>query len=174
MDLFAPFTGTLFLPDRQPGADTSPALLQDGQPIAAIRWHGLLSRFEVLDRAGQVVAQGRQRGLYRPRYPVVRPDGQPLVEFRAGLWHRYNGAVINLPGGRQVTVRQTSRWSPRRLEFHVPDGPVGHIEPIAGSAKGSDSYAFGLALPVLSTVQAVALGQSLRVLGRGVRAARSI
>jgi hypothetical protein len=172
MDLRVPFTGTLYLPDKEFLAAGTPVLLPDGQPVASIRWHTWTQRFEVLDNAGAVVAECRPEGLFRRRYPVHAPDGRVLVDLKPGTWRAFNGAELTVASGRRLTIRQPSMWSSRNFEFHSPEGLVGRISPTTGTFTfRPDSYAFELLRPVLSALEAISLAQVLRLVARGQRAA---
>jgi hypothetical protein len=143
-----------------------------GEPVAAIRWHTWSERFEILDVVGAVIAEGRPHGFFRRHYTVYASDGSVVVDLLPGGWRPYNGATIELTGGRSLTLRQQSMWSDRRFEFHAAQGLVGTIEPTTGSFSfRPDSYAFELVQPALSALEAIALAQALRAAVRGQRAA---
>lgn len=172
MDLTAPFTGTLYLPDKEFLVEGSPVMLADGQTVATIRWHTWTQRFEVFDAAGALVAECRPHGILRRQYPVVTPDGGLVVSIRPGGWRPINGAEGTLGRGGGVSVRQTSGWSVRRFEFADAGGHVGRITPTTGSFSfRPDSYAFELIRPRLTALEAIGLAQALRLVIRGQRAA---
>lgn len=172
MNLLAPFTGTLYLPDKEFLASGTPVLLPDGQPVASIRWHTWSQRFEVLDPSGAVVAECRPEGLFRRRYPVYAPGGRVLIDLRPGTWRAFNGAELTVASGRRVAIRQPSMWSSRQFEFHASEGLVGRIAPTTGVFTfRPDSYAFELLQPVMSALEAISLAQALRLVARGQRQA---
>ncbi|MEJ3745684.1 hypothetical protein WEI85_20625 [Actinomycetes bacterium KLBMP 9797] len=169
MDLRAPFTGTLYLPDKEFLASGSPILLADGRPVAAIRWHTWSQKFEVLDASGALVAACEVQGFLRHRYTVRAVDGRVLVDLRPGAWRPYKGAELTV-GGRRLAIHQVSMWSDRRFEFVAPDGVVGRISPTTGVFTfRPDSYAFELLRPALSALEAISLAQALRLVARGQR-----
>lgn len=170
MDLVAPFTGTLYLPDKEFFGTDSTVFLADGQPIATIRWHTWSQRFEVLDGDGNMLAECRPRGVFRRHYTVRTNDGRVLVDLRPGAWRPFNGAELTAASGRSLAVRQVSIWSDRKFEFFVEEELVGRILPTTGTFTfRPDSYAFDLLLPVMSAVEAISLAQALRVVVRGNR-----
>lgn len=175
MDLHAPFTGTLFLPDKEFLKDGTPVLLPDGQPIAGIHWHTWTQRFEITDAAGSLVAACRPEGIFRRRFVVTSVDGRPVLDLLPGVWRPFNGAELTVGGTRPLTIQQLSIWSDRKFEFAGPDGlPVGRILPTTGTfTMRPDSYAFEIIRPYLSALEAIALAQALRVAARAQRAATS-
>jgi hypothetical protein len=174
MDLSSPFTGTLYMPDKEFLAGGSAVLLADGRPAATIRWHTWTQRFEVLDQYGAVVAECRPQGVFRRRYIVSRPDGRPVVDLKPGYWRPFNSAEVTVGGGRPLTIRQTSMWSDRKFEFYAPQGLAGRIMPTTGAFSfRADSYAFELLLPVMSALEAISLAQAIRLAVRNLRRQRS-
>ncbi|MDO3703234.1 hypothetical protein Q3W71_16295 [Micromonospora sp. C28SCA-DRY-2] len=175
MELFAPFTGTLFLPDKEFLRDGTPVLLPDGRSVAGIRWHTWTQRFEITDPAGTVVAECRAEGILRRRFRVTTPDLRPLLDLSPGMWRPFNGAQVTVGGTRPLTVRQLSIWSDRQFEFAQPDGPtIGRILPTTGTfTLRPDSYAFEIIRPYLSALEAIAVAQTLRLVARSQRAAAS-
>jgi hypothetical protein len=172
MSLFAPFTGALYLPDKEFGSSSTPVLLPDGRAIAGIIWHTWTQRFEVTDPAGAVIAECRPQGVFRRRYVVRTRDGRPVIDLRPGAWRPFNGAELTLAGGGRLTIRQLSMWSARKFEFSGPTGVVGRILPTTGTFSfRPDSYAFELFQPVMSALEAISLAQALRVVARGQRQA---
>lgn len=176
MSLNALFTGTLYLPDKALASGTSPVLLSDGRTVALVRWHfwTARSKFEVLDPQGRVLAEGGSQGLTARRYVVKAADGRILVDIKLGVWRPINSAVITLANGNTLSVKQTTFWSDRNFEFFFNGRPVGRITPTTRVFSfHPDSYAFELSVPVMSTVEAIGLAQSLRAAVRAARAARS-
>ncbi|MEV4543288.1 hypothetical protein [Micromonospora echinaurantiaca] len=175
MELFAPFTGTLFLPDKEFLRDGTPVLLPDGRPVAGIRWHTWTQRFEITDPAGSVVAECRTEGIVRRRFRVATPDRRPVLDLLPGVWRPFNSAEVTVGGARPLTIRQLSIWSDRQFEFLAPDGlPVGRILPTTGTfTMRPDSYAFEITRPYLSALEAIAVAQTLRLVARTQRAAAS-
>jgi hypothetical protein len=174
MDLRAPFTGVLYMPDKEFLSPNSPVMLPDGQVVAGVGWHTWTQRFEVLDAAGGLVAECRPSGFFRKRYTVRTPDGQTVVDLLPGGWRPINGAAVTLGSGRPLSVRQTSMWSERRFEFFTEQGLVGRIDPTTGVFTfHPDSYAFELSQPVMSALEAISLAQALRLVVRAMRQSRS-
>jgi hypothetical protein len=174
MDLSAPFVGTLYLPDKEFLGSGSPVFLEDGRPVAAIRWHTWTGRFEVLDTDGNLLAECRPHGVFRRRYPVTARDGRVVVNLVPGGWSTFNGAELTLANGRRLAVRRQSMWSDRKFEFHAPEGLAGRILPTTGAFSfRADSYAFELLLPVMSALEAISLAQALRLVVRAQRSASS-
>ncbi|WP_344086117.1 hypothetical protein [Luedemannella helvata] len=172
MQLEAPFTGTLHMPDKEFRVQGSPVLLPDGQAVATILWHTWAERFEVLDAVGALVAECRPHGFFRRRYPVMTPDGREVVAVRPGGWRPFNGAEVALARGRSLTIRQVSAWSDRTFEFGDTVGLVGRITPTTRAFSfRPDSYAVELLRPELSALEAISLAQTLRVIARHQRAA---
>ncbi|MCP2328866.1 hypothetical protein HDA40_007373 [Hamadaea flava] len=170
MTLFAPFSGTLYLPDKEFLNTSTPVLLPDGRPIAGIVWHTWTQRFEITDPAGSVVAECRPEGVFRRRFPVRTLDGRRVVQLIPGAWRPFNGAELILAAGGQLTVRQVSVWSDRKFEFYGQHGLVGRIMPTTGTFSfRPDSYAFEVLAPVMSALEAIAIAQALRLVARGNR-----
>jgi hypothetical protein len=170
MDLHAPFTGTLYMPDKEFLVAGSPVLLPDGRAVAAIRWHTWSQRFGVLDADGTTLAECRPQGMLRRRYTVLTRDGHPVVDLRPGLWRPFNGAEVTLASGRRLDVHQVSMWSDRTFEFTSGGATVGRITPTTGVFSfRPDSYAFEVVAPVMSALAAISLAQALRVVVRGTR-----
>jgi hypothetical protein len=168
MDLSAPFTGTIHLPDKKFLEQGSPVLLSTGEQIAAIVWHTWTQRFEVLDANGAVAATCQPEGVFRRRYPVRMADGRPVVSQRRGAWRPFNGAEVTLGSGRTLTIRQLSMWSDRKFEIYsASEGLVGRIMPTTGAFSfHPDSYSFELARPSMSALEAISLAQSMRLVAR--------
>ena len=172
MTLFAPFTGTLHLPDKEFLAASTPVLLPDGRPIAGIVWHTWTQRFEVTDPNGSIVAECRPEGAFRRRFPVRTLDGRRVIELVPGVWRPFNGAQLTLASGGHLAVRQISVWSDRKFEFYGQHGLVGRILPTTGTFTfRPDSYAFELLAPVMSALEAISIAQALRLVARGNRSA---
>jgi hypothetical protein len=172
VSLDAPFTGTLHLPDKMVPSGTSPVMLADGRTVALIQWHfwTMRSRFEVLDPAGTVLAEGAAQGLTGRRFAVRRAGGHPLIDITLGLWRPIKGASITLASGRPVSVRPTSVWSDRNFEILGNGMPAGRIRPTTVVFSfHPDSYEFELTVPVLSILEAVSLAQALRAIVRARR-----
>jgi hypothetical protein len=174
MSLFAPFTGTLYLPDKEFLAASTPVLLADGRMIAGVVWHTWTQRFEVTDPSGAIVAECRPQGAFRRRFVVRTSDGRLVLDLRPGAWRPFNGAELTLASGRPLTIRQLSMWSSRKFEFINAEGVVGRILPTTGTFSfRPDSYAFELFRPVMSALEAVSLAQALRLVARAQRQAAS-
>jgi hypothetical protein len=165
MDLSAPFTGVIVLPDRAPFGSTSPVSLGDGQPVASIRWHNwsMRARFEILDVTGTAtLASGGKASLWGRRYWVVGPREEVLLELKLSPWGPAGRSRITLPGGRVLIAK--GNWTSRAFAVSDQSGvPVARL--VSTSALFSwrpDSLAFELQAPVLSIVQAVGLAQCMR------------
>jgi hypothetical protein len=171
VNLLAPFSGTLYMPDKEFLTAGSPVLSADGRPVAAIRWRIGSQRFEVADATGAVLAECSPRGIYRRRYAVRMRDGRLVVDLRLGAWRAFHGVDLVLASGQRLTLRRVIERSGRRFEFHGADGRlVGRISPTTGAFSfRPDSYALELLLPAMSALEAVALAQALRVAVRGMR-----
>lgn len=174
MDLRAPFTGVLHMPDKEFMNPNTPVMLPDGQVIAGVGWHTWTQRFEVLDAGGGLIAECRPTGFFRRRYTVLTPTGQTIVDVLPGGWRPINGAAITLGSGQPLSVRQASIWSDRRFEFSTPQGLVGRINPTTGTFSfRPDSYAFEVFQPVMSALEAISLAQALRLVVRSMRQSRN-
>jgi hypothetical protein len=165
VDLRAPFTGTLLLPDRGFLERVTPVQLADGRTVAGVGWRFWSERFEVLDESGAVLAQCQPRGAFRVRYSVTTTDGRLVVDLVIGGWTRsYDDAQATLPGGRLLSVRRPSTWTQRRFEVQGARGMVGRIEPASSVWFGRfSSYAFEIFDGALSVLEAVSLAQAIRV-----------
>jgi hypothetical protein len=173
VDLAAPFSGTLFMPDKEFLNSRSPVLLAGGRAAGYIQWSTWTQRFSVLDVGGTVVAECRPQGIFRRRYVVLAaPGGRTLVDLKPGVFRPFNGAELTV-AGRPLRVRQVSMWSDRRFEFYAGERLVGRIQPTTGVFSfRADSYAFELPAsgsPVMSGLEAISLAQAVRTVARGVR-----
>ncbi|NUT33937.1 MAG: hypothetical protein HOV79_12775 [Hamadaea sp.] len=175
MDLLHPFTGTLYLPDKEFLQGSTPVLLADGRPVAGILWHTWSQRFEITDLAGAIVAECRPEGFFRRRLLVTATGGRPVLDLLPGMWRPFNSAEVTVGGARPLRVHQLSAWSDRKFEFFGADGlPIGRILPTTGTFSfRPDSYSFELIRPYLTALEAIALAQTLRLAARAVRAANS-
>lgn len=174
MDLRAPFSGVLHMPDKEFLNPNSPVMLPDGRVIATVGWHTWTQRFEIFDATGGLLAECRPTGFFRKRFTVYSPDGRPIVDVLPGGWRPINGAVITLANGGQLGVRQASMWSDRRFEFSTAQGVVARIDPTTGTFTfHPDSYAFELYQPVMSALEAICLAQAIRLVVRSMRQARN-
>ncbi len=166
MDLDAPFSGQLLLPDTLLPHGETPVELPDGQMVAQIRRSLLQWRsFGILDADGNDVAEGRATGLMRRRYTVTRADSAQLLELRLGWRGTAGRSRVTLPDGRQVTVR----GSTFRRRFIIRDAEgteLGTIRPDRNLTNVmslfTQAYRVTLHQPVLSIVQAAGLVQCLR------------
>lgn len=174
MDLMAPFTGTLYMPDKEFLNPVSDVLLPDGRPIAGVQWHSWSRKFEILQPAGGVIAECQGRGFFTTVYTVTMTDGRTVLRLKPGAWRTFNSAQITLGNGRQLGMRQQSMWSERKFEFYAPEGVVGQILPTTGAFSfRPDSYAFELGVPVMSALEAIGLAQAIRLVVRAQRQQRS-
>jgi hypothetical protein len=166
MDLDAPFSGQLLLPDNLLPHGETPVERGDGQMVAQIRRSLLQWRsFGILDADGTEVAEGRAAGMFRRRYTVTRADGAQLLELRLGWRGTAGRSWVTLPDGRELTVR----GSTFRRSFVIRDADgteLGTIRPDRNLTNVmslfTHAYRVTLHQPVLSVVQAVGLAQCLR------------
>ena len=174
MDLRAPFTGVLYLPDKEFLNPESPVMLGDGQVIAGVGWHTWTQKFEVYDAAGGLIAECKPTGVFRKHYFVRTPDGRPVVDVKAGAWLPIGGSKVTLANGRPIKVVWKSLWSDRRFEFYSDEGLVARISPTTGVFTfHPDSYSLEMLHPVMSPVEAIALAQIVRLMVRARRQARN-
>jgi hypothetical protein len=174
MDPHAPFTGVLLLPGRALFDTSSEVTLEDGRPVAAIRWYRFSggSRFDVLDPSGgTVLASGSRKGFWGKQYQLLSPREEMLLEFKVSGWGLNGRNTVTLPGGRQLTAK--GNWTAR--QFAVRDE---HDRPVAGLVNTSrfyalrqDSLAFELTRPELSAVQAIGLAQCVRAAAEAAQSA---
>jgi len=174
MQPYAPFVGVLLLPDRAPFDTTSPVTLSDGQPVASIRWHRWTAkaRFDILDAVGGVeLARGARQGFFGRRFVVSDPRDQPILTLEVGFWGVARRCTVTLGNGQQLFTQ--GNWTSRR--FSVLDGAGQPVARILNTSKvfswRPDSFAFELASPVLSIVQAIGLAQCLRAAVEAQRSA---
>ncbi|GAA3297037.1 hypothetical protein Dvina_23715 [Dactylosporangium vinaceum] len=165
MDVFAPYTGTLLLPDRAPFGSESPVTLADGRPVATIRWHSwsMRARYEILDPAtGAVLAAGHRQGFGGRNYFLADARGGRLFHLKLSFWGPNRASALTLPTGRTLTTR--GNWTSRR--FSVTDEQDRPVAQLVNNSRilsmRPDSLAFELQSPVLSIVQAIGLAQSMR------------
>jgi hypothetical protein len=163
MDLSAPFTGTLLLPDKLLPHGDSPVELPDGRMVAKINWNILAwGSFTILDPAGQEIAAGKVTGLTQRTYEISGADGGTVLRLELGWRGAAGRSTLSLPDGGELTLKGATfrrRWS-------ILDGGDAEVATIIGTSGAfslrKDAYAFELRQPVLSVVQAVAAAQSLR------------
>lgn len=170
MDLDAPFTGTLLLPDKLLPHGDSPVELADGQLVAQIRWNVLaVGSFKILDAQGRQVAESTKEVLDQ-HYVVTGPDGRTLLELTLGWRGTAGKSTVRLADGGELTVKGAT-FRRRFSVLEAEEREVAAITPTSGIfSMRKEAYAFELREPVLSTVQAVALVQCLR---EAVKAARA-
>ncbi|MEU7875607.1 hypothetical protein [Dactylosporangium sp. NPDC049140] len=165
MDVFAPYAGTLLLPDKAPFGSVSPVTLADGRPVATIRWHNwsMRARYEILDpAAGSVLATGHRQGFAGRNYYLTDARGGSLFHLRLGFWGASRPSTLALAGGRTLSTR--GNWTARR--FTVTDEQQREVARLVNNSPllslRPDGLAFELLTPVLSVVQAIGLAQSMR------------
>ncbi|MER7283677.1 hypothetical protein ABT369_55595 [Dactylosporangium sp. NPDC000244] len=165
MDVFAPYAGTLLLPDKAPFGRESPVTLADGRPVATIRWHNwsMRARYEILDpAAGAVLAAGHREGFGGRNYYLIDARQQMLFHLRLSFWGPNRTSTLRLASGRALTTR--GNWTSRR--FTVTDERNRPVAQLVNNSRilslRPDGLAFELQAPVLSIVQAVGLAQSMR------------
>jgi len=165
MEAFAPFTGVLILPDRAVLGKMSPVTLDTGEPVAAIRWHNWTARarFEILDPAGtSVLASGSRVGFLGRTYQVLGPRQEPVLDLKLSGWGLSGRSTITLPDRQVLSAK--GNWSARKFTVADERGTL-VAQLITTSSAFSlrpDSFAFELATPVLSIVQATGLAQCMR------------
>jgi hypothetical protein len=161
----SPFTGTLLLPDRAVFGSESPVTLEDGRPVAVIRWHAwsMNARFEIFDPTSNgLLASGGKAGFWGNRYQLTGPAGQEILELKFGFSGPTGRGTVTLADGRVLRTR--GKWTAR--SFTVTDhagAPVAHLVNTSRVfAMRSDSLAFELTAPVLTSVEAIGLAQCVR------------
>jgi hypothetical protein len=174
MEPFAPFTGTLALPDRAMFGKASPVSLDTGEPVATIRWHPWTARarFEILDAAGsKVLASGSRVGFWGRSYRVIGPSQEPLLDLKVSGWGLSGRSTVTLPTGRELTAK--GNWSARKFTLADATGAVVARLSTTSSALAlrPDSLAFELTAPALSIVQAIGLAQCMRAAAEAQRSA---
>jgi hypothetical protein len=172
VDLYQPYAGVLYLPDKPVFQGVSPVLLADGQPVAQLHWHAMSAHqaFEVLDpESGAVVASGRLEHALGRRYAVHGPDGHSvLVELKLGVLRPFDGATITLADGTTLGIH--GRPTGRHFAFLRDGAVVAEIRPTTGLFSfHPDSYEFALDTPVLSIAAAVGLAQAVREAAKTIR-----
>jgi hypothetical protein len=172
MEMFAPFTGVLVLPDRAVFGGMSPVMLATGEPVAAIRWHNWTTRarFEILDPAGSsVLASGSRVGFWGRSYQVLDPRQEPVLDLKVSGWGLSGRSTVTLPDGRALSAK--SNWSART--FTVVDELGASVARLVATSSAfsfrPDSLAFELTTPVLSIIQAVGLAQCIRAAAEAQR-----
>jgi hypothetical protein len=172
MDLFAPFTGVLLLPDRAVFGKVSPVMLGTGEPVATIRWHNWTARarFEILDPAeSRTIASGSRVGFWGRSYQVLDPRQQPVLDLKVSGWGLSGRSAVTLPDGRALKAK--GNWSARK--FTVADETGALVARLVATSSAfsfrSDSLAFELLTPALSIVQAVGLAQCMRAAAEAER-----
>jgi hypothetical protein len=161
----APFTGTLLLPDRAVFGSESAVTLQDGRPVAIIRWHNwsMSARFEIFDPISNVLlASGAKTGFWGTRYRVTGPGDQRILELKFGFSGPTGRGTVTLADGR--TLHTKGKWTARSFTVTDSDGrQVAHLVNTSRVfALRSDSLAFELTAPALTTLEAVGLAQCVR------------
>ncbi|WP_433086905.1 hypothetical protein ACQP1P_14470 [Dactylosporangium sp. CA-052675] len=164
MDVFAPYAGTLLLPDKAPFGRESPVTLADGRPVATIRWHtwSMRARYEILDPAGATLAAGHREGFGGRNYYLTDAHQRMLFHLRLSFWGPNRTGTLRLANGRALTTR--GNWTSRRFsitdERNRPVAQLVNNSPILSLRP--DGLALELQAPVLSIVQAIGLAQSMR------------
>ncbi|MFI5911939.1 hypothetical protein [Dactylosporangium sp. NPDC051541] len=165
MDVFAPYTGTLLLPDKAMFGSESPVILSDGRPVATIRWHSwsMRARYEILDPAtGAILAAGHRQGFGGRNNYLTDAQGRQLFHLKLSFWGPSRSSTLTLPTGRTLSTR--GNWTMRR--FSVTDEQGRQVAELVNSSRllsmRPDSLALELQSPVLSIVQAIGLAQAMR------------
>lgn len=160
-----PFVGVLLMPDRAKWSQpTSPVMLGDGRPVAAIRWYRMgLLHFDIVDSSQKwLLGTGGAKHIFSRRFAVRDPDGDTLLDLTESVWGAGGRHTVELPDGRRLIAR--GRWARRRFEISDPTGrPVARIT-ATGKVFSShpDSYRYEIVAPALSLIQAIGLAQCLR------------
>ena len=177
MQLSAPFTGLLVLPDRAVFGSTSPVMLGNGEPVASIRWHNWTTRarFEILDPAGSsLLASGSRVGFWGRSYQLLGARQEPVMDLKLSGWGLSGRSKVTLPSGRVLTA--TGNWSARK--FAVVDETGAPVARLVNTSSPfsfrPDSLAFELTSPVLSIVQAVGLAQCMRAAAEAQRSSAAV
>ncbi len=166
MSPYEPFTGVLVLPDRAPFGSESPVTLDDGQPVAMIKWQRFSwgAKFDILDPVGGgVLASGQRVGGSGRRYQVTGPGGDVLLALKISGWGGVNGkSTVTITGGRVLHTK--GNWSARK--FEVTDERGQSVAALLNTSKffsmRRDHLAFELRQAVLSPVEAIGLAQCMR------------
>ncbi|WP_433219542.1 hypothetical protein ACQP00_15525 [Dactylosporangium sp. CS-047395] len=165
MDVFAPYVGTLLLPDKAPFGSESSVTLADGRPVAVIRWHNwsMRARYEILaPGTGAPLAAGHRQGFGGRNYYLTDAQSRALFHLKLGFWGPNRPSVLTLASGRVLSTR--GNWTSRR--FSVTDEQQREVARLVNNSPilsmRPDGLAFELQSPVLSIVQAIGLAQSMR------------
>ncbi|UWZ42382.1 hypothetical protein [Dactylosporangium matsuzakiense] len=165
MNVFAPFTGMLLLPDKAPFGTISPVTLADGRPIATIRWHNwsMSARYEILDPVNAaVLAAGSRNGLGSREFQLTDAWNRPLLSLKLSRWGAARPGTLAVVGGRPLTTQ--GNWTAR--QFTVTDEQQRPVARIVNNSPllslRPDGLVFELMAPVMSVVHAIGLAQSMR------------
>lgn len=172
MELSAPFTGVLVLPDRAVFGKMSPVTLGNGAPVVTILWHNWTTRarFDILDPAGSSpLASGSRVGFWGSSYQVSGPRQEPVLALKVSGWGLSGRSTVTLPDGRVLNAK--GNWSARKFTVVDATGALVARLVTTGSAFSlrPDSLAFELTAPVLSIVQAVGFAQCMRAAAEAQR-----
>jgi hypothetical protein len=160
-----PFVGVLLMPERARRSQrTSPVMLGDGRPVAAIRWYKMgLPRFDIVDSTQKwLLGSGGAKHMLSRRFAVRGPDDATILDLTQSLWGTAGRHTVALPDGKHLIAQ--GRWTYRRFEITDPTGgPVARIT-TTGKVFSShpDSYRYEIMAPALSLIQAIGLAQCLR------------
>ena len=165
MSPHSPFTGTLLLPDRAVFGSESSVTLEDGRPVAIIRWHtwSLGARFEIFDPlSNELLATGGRTGFWGTRYQLTGAAGQQILELKFGFSGPTGRGTVTLADGR--TLYTKGKWTARR--FTVTDSAGTEVAHLVNTgrvfAMRSDSLAFELTAPALTALEAIGMAQCVR------------
>lgn len=165
MSPHSPFTGTLLLPDRAVFGSESAVTLDDGRPVAVIRWHtwSLGARFEIFDPVSNgLLASGGKKGFWGTRYQLTGPTERQILELKFGFSGPTGRGTVTLADGR--TLHTKGKWSARR--FTVTDAAGVQVAHLVNTSRvfamRSDSLAFELTAPALTSLEAIGLAQCVR------------
>jgi uncharacterized protein YxjI len=175
MNLHAPFTGAILLPDKAFPTGVSPVHTPDGQVIAQIRWHAMSMRgkFEVLDATGQEVASGGSESMSGRKMGLRDPRGASLAELKLSLMWPAGTATLTLPDGAELGVKKAT-FSERKFAFTDRTGEVARITPTtAVFSFHPDAYAFEMLRPAFTPIVAIGIAQCLREAVKSTRNARA-
>jgi hypothetical protein len=161
----APFTGTLLLPDRAVFGSESAVTLEDGRPVAIIRWRtwSMNNGFEIFDPVSNgLLASGGKAGFWGTRYRLTGPNDQQILELKFGFSGPTGRGTVTLADGR--TLHTKGKWTAR--SFTVTDSAGAQVAHLVNTSRvfamRSDSLAFELTAPVLTVLEAIGLAQCVR------------
>lgn len=162
---YPPFVGVLLMPDRARWSQpTSPVMLDDGRPVAAIRWYRLGQlRFDITDPTQTwLLGTGGAKHILSRRFEVHDRNGETMLDLTESAWGAAGRHLVELPTGQRLYAK--GQWSYRRFDITDPaGGRVARITATGGLLSSHpDSYTYEIVAPALSLIQAIGLAQCLR------------